>query len=87
MKHVFEINFYNSTISADAPGRDLVLDASPTAAGFGIVLRGLGNTGGAYVNDLTLDYGERGRRSIQRFLDEGTAAGIVPPVGPVTFVS
>ena len=42
---------------------------------------------GMYVNDLTLDYGERGRRSIQRFLDEGTAAGIVPPVGPVTFVS
>ena len=42
---------------------------------------------GMYVNELTLDYGERGRRSIQRFLDEGTAAGIVPPVGPVTFVS
>ncbi len=42
---------------------------------------------GMYVNDLTLDYGERGRRSIQRFLDEGTAAGIVPPVGPVAFVS
>lgn len=42
---------------------------------------------GMYVNDLTLDYGERGRRSIQRFLDEGTAAGIVPAVGPVTFVS
>ena len=42
---------------------------------------------GMYVNDLTLDYGERGRRSIQLFLDEGTAAGIVPPVGPVTFVS
>ena len=40
-----------------------------------------------YVNDLTLDYGDRGRRSIQRFLDEGTAAGIVPPIGPVTFVS
>jgi 1,4-dihydroxy-6-naphthoate synthase len=42
---------------------------------------------GMYVNDLTLDYGDRGRRSIQLFLDEGTAAGIVPPVGPVTFVS
>ncbi len=42
---------------------------------------------GMYVNDLTLDYGERGRRSIQRFLDEGTAAGIVPPVGAVAFVS
>jgi 1,4-dihydroxy-6-naphthoate synthase len=42
---------------------------------------------GMYVNELTLDYGERGRRAIQRFLDEGTAAGIIPPVGPVTFVS
>jgi 1,4-dihydroxy-6-naphthoate synthase len=42
---------------------------------------------GMYVNDLTLDYGERGRRSIQLFLDEGIAAGIVPPVGPVTFVA
>ena len=42
---------------------------------------------GMYVNELTLDYGERGRRSIQLFLDAGTAAGLVPPVGPVTFVS
>jgi len=42
---------------------------------------------GMYVNDLTLDYGERGRRSIQLFLDEGVAAGIVPPIGPVTFVA
>lgn len=42
---------------------------------------------GMYVNDLTLDYGDRGRRSIQLFLDEGIAAGIVPPVGPVTFVA
>jgi 1,4-dihydroxy-6-naphthoate synthase len=42
---------------------------------------------GMYVNDLTLDYGERGRNSIRRFLDDGLAAGIVPPVGPVTFVA
>jgi 1,4-dihydroxy-6-naphthoate synthase len=42
---------------------------------------------GMYVNDLTLDYGERGRRSIQLFLDAGIRAGLVPPVGPVTFVS
>jgi len=42
---------------------------------------------GMYVNDLTLDCGERGRRSIQLFLDEGIAAGIVPPIGAVTFVS
>jgi 1,4-dihydroxy-6-naphthoate synthase len=42
---------------------------------------------GMYVNDLTLDYGERGRRSIQLFLDEGVKAGIVPPIAPVTFVA
>lgn len=41
---------------------------------------------GMYVNELTLDYGERGRRAIQRFLDEGANAGIVPPIGPITFV-
>ena len=42
---------------------------------------------GMYVNELTKDYGERGRRAIQRFLDEGADAGIVPPIGPITFVS
>jgi 1,4-dihydroxy-6-naphthoate synthase len=42
---------------------------------------------GMYVNDLTLDYGERGRRSIQMFLDEGVAAGIVPQTGPITFIA
>jgi 1,4-dihydroxy-6-naphthoate synthase len=40
-----------------------------------------------YVNELTLDYGERGRLAIQRFLDEGARAGIVPPLAPITFVS
>jgi len=42
---------------------------------------------GMYVNELTCDYGERGRRSIQLFLDEGIAAGIVPPVGLVSFIA
>jgi 1,4-dihydroxy-6-naphthoate synthase len=42
---------------------------------------------GMYVNDLTLGYGERGRRSIQIFLDEGAKAGIVPPLGPIAFIS
>ena len=42
---------------------------------------------GMYVNSWTLDYGERGRRAIQRFLDDGARAGIVPPTGPITFVS
>jgi 1,4-dihydroxy-6-naphthoate synthase len=42
---------------------------------------------GMYVNDLTLDYGERGRRSIQLFLDRGVRAGIIPDVGRVEFVA
>ena len=41
---------------------------------------------GMYVNELTLDYGERGHRAIRTFLDEGIAAGLVPAVGPVEFI-
>jgi 1,4-dihydroxy-6-naphthoate synthase len=41
---------------------------------------------GMYVNDLTRDYGERGRRAIRRFLDEGTDTGLVPQVGALEFV-
>lgn len=37
---------------------------------------------GMYVNDWTLDYGQRGRDAIRIFLERGVAAGIVP--GPVT---
>jgi 1,4-dihydroxy-6-naphthoate synthase len=36
---------------------------------------------GMYVNDLTLDYGERGRRAVRRLLTEGFEAGLLP--GPV----
>ena len=42
---------------------------------------------GMYVNELTLDYGERGRRAVRTFLDEGVAAGLVPRIGPVDFVA
>jgi len=41
---------------------------------------------GMYVNDLTRDYGERGRRSIELFLAEGAAAGLVPPIDGLKFV-
>jgi len=41
---------------------------------------------GMYVNDLTRDYGMRGREAIRRFLEEGAAAGIVPRVPQVEFV-
>lgn len=37
---------------------------------------------GMYVNDLTRDYGTRGRRAIEAFLAEGVAAGLVPDVRP-----
>ncbi len=31
-----------------------------------------------YVNDLTLDYGERGRRAVAALLERGAAAGLLP---------
>ncbi len=31
-----------------------------------------------YVNDWTLDYGERGREAIRQFLARGHEAGILP---------
>jgi 1,4-dihydroxy-6-naphthoate synthase len=37
---------------------------------------------GMYVNDLTLDYGERGRTAVRRLLDDARAAGLLP--APVT---
>jgi len=33
---------------------------------------------GMWVNDMTLNMGERGRRAVQEFLDRGHAAGIIP---------
>ena len=41
---------------------------------------------GMYVNDLTLDYGTRGRKAIERFLAEGRKAGLVPEIREVEFV-
>lgn len=40
---------------------------------------------GMYVNRRTVDLGEDGRRSIRLFLEQGVAAGIVPPVSSVDF--
>jgi 1,4-dihydroxy-6-naphthoate synthase len=36
---------------------------------------------GMYVNDLTVDYGDRGRTAVGRLLSEGFEAGLLP--GPV----
>ena len=41
---------------------------------------------GMYVNDWTLDYGERGRAAIRKLLDEGHRAGIIPAPVAVEFV-
>jgi 1,4-dihydroxy-6-naphthoate synthase len=41
---------------------------------------------GMYVNDWTLDYGDRGRRAIRELLARGVAAGIIPRSVTVEFV-
>jgi len=35
---------------------------------------------GMYVNDFTVDYGAVGRTAVQRLLDEGAAAGLIPGI-------
>ena len=41
---------------------------------------------GMYVNDWTLDYGDRGRVAVRKLLDEGHRAGIIPAPVAVEFV-
>ena len=41
---------------------------------------------GMYVNQWTLDYGERGREAVRRLLQEGVAAGLVPRLEGIDFV-
>ena len=40
---------------------------------------------GMYVNEWTLDLGERGRHAVAELLARATAAGLVPAVGPIDF--
>ncbi|HEX7723624.1 MAG TPA: MqnA/MqnD/SBP family protein [Pyrinomonadaceae bacterium] len=42
---------------------------------------------GMWVNELTLDYGERGREAVRRLLDEGYERGIIPHKVDVQFVT
>lgn len=35
---------------------------------------------GMYVNNLTLDYGDRGRQAVRRLLGDAQTAGLIPPV-------
>jgi 1,4-dihydroxy-6-naphthoate synthase len=41
---------------------------------------------GMWVNEMTLDMGERGRRAVQLFLDRGHAAGVIPQRVELDFV-
>ncbi|HEY3114814.1 MAG TPA: MqnA/MqnD/SBP family protein [Gemmatimonadaceae bacterium] len=41
---------------------------------------------GMYVNDWTLDYGERGRAAIRLFLDEGVKSGVITRPVTVEFI-
>ena len=41
---------------------------------------------GMYVNDWTLDYGERGRVAVRRLLDEAHRAGVIPRAAELEFV-
>jgi len=41
---------------------------------------------GMYVNDWTLDYGDRGREAIRLFLDRGVASGVITRPVKVEFV-
>ena len=40
---------------------------------------------GMYVNDLTLGYGERGRRAVERLMTEAYEQGLIPKSVPVQF--
>jgi len=42
---------------------------------------------GMYVNDWTLDYGDRGRAAIRELLNRGHAAGLIPEVKELEFVA
>ena len=42
---------------------------------------------GMYVNHWTLDYGDRGREAIRRFLGEGAEKGFIPPADALEFVT
>lgn len=42
---------------------------------------------GMYVNDLTLDYGAKGRAAVSRFLGEAAEQRLIPPINALEFVS
>lgn len=42
---------------------------------------------GMYVNDLTLGYGERGRKALERLMDDAFEQGLIPKRVPVEFAA
>ena len=42
---------------------------------------------GMYVNDLTLDYGDRGRQAVERLMAEAFEKGLIPKRVPVEFAA
>jgi 1,4-dihydroxy-6-naphthoate synthase len=42
---------------------------------------------GMYVNDLTLGYGERGRKAVERLMSEAFEKGLIPNPVPVVFAA
>ena len=40
-----------------------------------------------YVNDFTVDYGERGRRAVEELLERGYRAGLLPRRVPLAFIA
>jgi 1,4-dihydroxy-6-naphthoate synthase len=42
---------------------------------------------GMWVNDMTLDCGDRGRRAVQELFDRGHAAGVIPRAARAEFVA
>jgi 1,4-dihydroxy-6-naphthoate synthase len=42
---------------------------------------------GMYVNDLTLDYGDRGRRGLERLMSDAFERGLIPQRVPVEFAA
>ncbi|ANM32143.1 ABC transporter substrate-binding protein [Acidobacteria bacterium Mor1] len=71
-----------------AYGLDHREEALEYALGFGRGLDGglADKFVGMYVNDLTRDYGQRGKDAITRFLNRGTSAGFVPGIEKLEFV-
>jgi 1,4-dihydroxy-6-naphthoate synthase len=39
-----------------------------------------------YVNDLTLDYGDRGRAAVRRLMEDAWEKRLIPRAVPVEFV-